>query len=39
MTGWLFLLAALAAFAAGDFISAGAFLLTAGAISFGLSEW
>jgi hypothetical protein len=38
MTGWWFLLAALAAFAAGDFIEAGAFLLAAGAIAFRLSD-
>jgi hypothetical protein len=38
MVGWLFLLAGLAAFAAGDFISAGGCLISAGAIAVGLSE-
>jgi hypothetical protein len=39
MAGWILLIGALAAFTAGDFISAGAFLLAAGAIAVGLTEW
>ena len=38
MTRWLLPIAALAAFAAGDFIEAGAFLLAAGVIAFRLSD-
>jgi hypothetical protein len=39
MAGWLLLIAGLAAFAAGDFVEAGAFLISAAAIAIGLTEW
>jgi hypothetical protein len=39
MTGWILLIGALAAVAAGDFIETGAFLISAAAIALGLEEW